>query len=63
MTLKVISPEFWCKEKDGKIDLDAVCAFFRRAFAFRDAFVAYWESNSAFSEEIRRLTNTAKELK
>lgn len=63
MTLKVISPERWYKEKDGRIDLDAVCAFFKRAFAFRDAFVAYWESNAAFSEEIRRLTNTKEEPK
>ena len=63
MTLKVIPPERWYKEKDGRIDLDAVCAFFKRAFAFRDAFVAYWESNAAFSEEIRRLTNTKEEPK
>ena len=63
MTLKVIPPERWYKEKDGRIDLDAVCAFFNRAFAFRDAFVAYWESNETFRAEIRRLTNTMEESK
>ena len=55
MTLKVISPNFWYKEKDGKIDLGAVCEFFKRAFAFRDALVAYWEANTLFSEEIQHL--------
>ena len=57
MTLKVISPEHWFKAREGRIDMDAVCAFFKRAFAFRDAFVAYWESNATFREEIRRLAN------
>lgn len=57
MTLMVVSPERWYKEKDGQIDLDAVCEFFKRVFAFRDAFVAYWKSNSAFNEEILRLTS------
>lgn len=63
MTLKVISSECWYKEKDGRIDLDAVCEFFRRVFSFRDAFVAYWKSNAAFSEEILRLTTKTKEPK
>ena len=55
MTLKVISQDSWYKEKDGRIDLDAVCAFFKRAFAFRDAFAAHWEANVPFREEIQRL--------
>lgn len=63
MTLKVISSERWYRAKDGRIDLDAVCEFFRRVFSFRDAFVAYWESNAVFSEDIHRLTNKTKESK
>ena len=55
MTLKIISSDSWYKEKDGKIDMDAVCKFFNRAFAFRDAFVAHWEANVSFREEIQRL--------
>ena len=55
MTLKAIPPEAWYKEKDGRIDLDAVCEFLRQAFAFRNAFVAHWESNIPFRDEIRRL--------
>ena len=63
MTLKVISPELWYKEKDGRIDLDAVCEFFKRAFAFRDAFVSYWTSDAAFSEEIQRLASKTESSK
>ena len=55
MTLKVISSENWYKEKAGRIDLDSVCEFFKRAFEFRDAFVAYWKANALFREEIQHL--------
>ncbi|MBO7653830.1 MAG: hypothetical protein J6U40_02810 [Kiritimatiellae bacterium] len=55
MTLKVISSKTWFKNNDGRIDLDAVCEFFKRVFAFRDAFVAYWKTNATFGEKMRQL--------
>ncbi len=55
MTLEKISSDCWFKNKDGRIDLEAVCEFFKRTFAFRDAFVAHWMSNDAFRNDIKRL--------